>query len=95
MIVERRTIGWRINLAELLYRYRRTLALGRNQIQRISNSTFTGGFGGTNNGCFDSGGTLTNPKIKDLGSGLGGDKQKYFLIGLKSGVRVGGISLSN
>ena len=55
-----------------------------------SNAIVKIGAGGTsnggNNGCFA--GTAANPQIGDLGTGLGNNKTKYFLFGLKPGTRI-------
>ena len=60
-----------------------------NSITRITN-TSTGG----NNGCNTNAGTAAKPEIKDLGTGTGNNKTKYFLFGLKPGTRIGGIEIS-
>ena len=60
-----------------------------NSITRITNTT-TGG----NNGCNTNSGTAAKPEIADLGTGLGNNKTKYFLFGLKPGTRIGGIKIS-
>ena len=61
-----------------------------NQLIEIGSANPSGG----NNGCSASSSTATTPVIKDLATGTGSNKSKYFLFGLKPGTKISEISIS-
>ena len=65
-------------------------SVSANQIIKIGNANPSGG----NNGCSASSSTATTPVIQDLATGIGSNKSKYFLFGLRQGTKISEISIS-